>query len=326
MLGNLKKAIVALSEKGVFGEWLYNVIKYNVASFLSLIWSEEHYAKWFYKLYTQKDLDLDNPKLFDEKLWWLKLNNRDPLLTVCSDKYAVRKYVKECGFPEILIPQIDILKDVDELDFGKYHEEIVVKCNHNSGGHIFYNPDDPKSELVLKLEKKRLKFIFQHNQFVLSHEWNYKNIPRKVIVEKVLRDKKGRLPLDYKFMCFDGEPKLLFLDVGLIDEEMNYNHTYPRNIYDMDFNLLPVRETRPNTPYSVNKPENFEDMIHIARVLSQPFPHCRVDLYNIDGEIYFGEITFYHGGGCNEISPAEWDVRMGSWIDLGSSKILRKGH
>lgn len=315
--------LVKITEKTYLGGYIYTVIKYSVAMLLGAIWSEEHYAKWFYKLYTKRTLDLENPTRFDEKLWWLKLNNRDPMLTVCSDKYAVREYVRECGYQDILIPQIDVLDDIRKLNLDNYKEEVVIKCNHNSGGHIFYNPLKPADRKELRFAKKRLGYIFKHNQFVLSHEWNYKNIPRKILVEKVIRDKKGRLPLDYKFMCFDGEPKLLFLDLGLINDDQSYNHHYPRNIYDMGFKLLPVRESRPNASCAVEKPQNFEIMVEIARKLSKPFPHCRVDLYNLDGKIYFGEMTFYHGGGCNDIQPEEWDLKMGSWIDINSQKVLK---
>lgn len=324
MLGKIKQTLVKMSEKSSYGAFLYTKIKYCTAIFLGWIMSEEQYAKWFYNLYTGRKLNLKDPKRFDEKLWWLKLNNRDPMLTRCSDKYEVRTYVAECGLSEILIPQIDVLQSIEELDLKKYNEEIVVKCNHNSGGHIFYNPKVGMSESDLTYAKRRLAYIFKHNQFVLSHEWNYKNIPRKILVEKAIRDCKGQLPLDYKFMCFNGEPKLLFLDLGLIDENLKYNHAYPRNIYDMNFELLPVHETRPNASYHVEKPKNFEKMVEIARILSQPFPHCRVDLYNLDGTIYFGEITFYHGGGCNCIEPEDWDYKMGDWIDLSSPKIVKK--
>ena len=324
MLRKIKKLIVGLSDKGHAAKYLYTIIKYSTATVLGAIWSEERYAKWFYKLYTGKELNLDNPRRFDEKLWWLKLNNRDHLLTTCSDKFKVREYVKECGYPEILIPQIDVLENVKQLDFGKYQDEVVAKCNHNSGGHIFYDPNSPLSAKDLKYAKRTLNFIFSHNQYVLSKEWNYKDIPKRVLVEKVIRDKEGKLPFDYKFMCFDGEPKLLFLDIGLISDDLSYNHSYPRNIYNMDFELLPVHETRPNAKINISKPDNFEKMIEIARKLAQPFPHCRVDLYNLDGKIYFGEITFYHGGGCNSIQPEEWDYRMGDWIDINSEKVVKK--
>lgn len=321
---SLKALVISIGEKGAIGDRVYHYIKYSAAKILGAIWSEEHYAKWFYHLYTNKELNLDKPRYFDEKVWWLKLNNRDPNLTRCSDKIAVREYVKECGFEDILIPQLDVLNSTKEIDLSKYHDEIVIKCNHNSGGHMFYNPQKPMSKLDIKAHIGNLNFILHQNASVLSREWNYKNIKPRLVVEKVIRDKQGRLPLDYKFMCFDGEPRLLFLDLGVINPDSTYNHDYPRNIYDMDFNLLPVYETRPNADYIVEKPDNFERMVTIARTLSQPFPFCRVDLYNVDGKIYFGEITFYHGGGCNDIRPEEWDLKMGSWINLNSKKIVRK--
>jgi len=320
----IKDAVASLGNKSQFGSTVYHWAKYTIAKLLGSIWSEEHYAKWFYHLYTGRNLNLDNPKFFDEKVWWLKLNNRHPLLTRCSDKNAVRSYVEECGYADILIPQFDTFKTANDLDFSKYDEEVIVKCNHNSGGYLFYDPANPLTVKEIRNGKKKLNFILKQNASVLSREWNYKNIPPCLVVEKVIRDKRGKLPTDYKFMCFDGEPRLLFLDLGLVNNDHSYNHHYPRNIYDMDFNLLPVKETRPNAPYFVEKPENFEYMIEIARKLSQPFPHCRVDLYNVDGKVYFGEITFYHGGGCNNIEPKEWDIKMGKWIDINSPKIVKK--
>lgn len=318
----LRSLVYSIEGKGSFGSLLYHRIKYGSATLLGLILGEERYAKWFYHLYTKRELDLDEPKRFDDKVWWLKLNNRDPLLTVCSDKNAVRQYVSECGYENILIPQLDVLTSIKELDLGKYNCEVIVKCNHNSGGHLIYKPNEIGNEKYIKNKKKELNFILHHNAYVLSREWNYKNVPHRLVVEKVIRDSKGNLPLDYKFMCFDGNPRLLFLDLGLINDDKSYNHQYPRNIYDMDFNLLPVHETRPNADYPVEKPQNFDYMVEIAKSLSKPFPFCRVDLYNVDGIVYFGEITFYHGGGCNNIQPEEWDYKIAEWIDLNSPKIV----
>jgi len=322
MLTSIKNFLSDSGGKNGYMEMIYYRIKYFVAVFLGKIWSKEKYARWFYNLYTGRELNLEDPKRFDEKIWWLKLNNRDPKLTLCSDKIAVRDYVTEAGYADILIPNIAVYDSVNDISFDTFESEVVVKCNHNSGGLLFYNPHSLPSKKELKLAKKRLSYIKKCDASVLSKEWNYKNIKPRILVEKVIRDKEGNLPLDYKFMCFDGEPKLLFLDLGLINDDKTYNHKYPRNIYDMDFNLLPVFETRPNADYDVRKPDNFDKMVEVARKLSQPFPHCRVDLYNVDGRVYFGEITFYHGGGCNKIEPEEWDLKMGSWIDLDSPKII----
>ncbi len=320
----IKNKLFDLSLESGFWDRIYYFSKYTTAKTMCGLLGEKGYAKWFYHLYTGKQLDLENPKRFDEKIWWLKLNNRDPLTTLCSDKAAVRDYVKEAGFADQLIPQIGIYESPDEIDFEQVDEEIIAKCTHNSGGMIFYDPRKPLSASTLKAKKDVLKFILKQDASVLSREWNYKNIPHKIVVEKVIRDHNGNLPLDYKFMCFDGEPKLLFLDLGVINADMTYNHDYPRNIYDMDFNLLPIYETRPNAPYKVKKPENFDLMVKMARLLSKPFVHCRVDLYNVDGKVYFGEITFAHGGGCNDIQPEEWDYKMGRWIDLTSKKIVKR--
>ena len=324
LLLHIKNKLRLWSDKSKIGNIVFQFARNCLANVL-LLKSDESYAKWFYKLYTGKKLNLDDPKTLDEKIWWLKLNNRDPLLTKCSDKILVRDYVKELGYEDILIPQVAIFDKATDIDFSIFNEEVIFKCNSGSGENCFYNPiDNVKKQSSQKAIVKRMKLALKNQPFKYSREWNYKNIKRKISVEKVIRDKNGQLPMDYKFMCFDGEPKLLFLDIGLIDENNIYNHNYPRNIYDMDFNLLPVKETRENYNGEIKKPENFDKMIEIATKLSKPFPFCRVDLYNIDGKIYFGEITFYHGGGCNDIQPQEWDYKIGGWIDINSPKIIKE--
>lgn len=307
------------------GVWngIYYFTKYTTAQTVHALLGDKGYAKWFYRTYTGDELDLDNPIHLNEKLWALKLTNRDPQMTLCSDKYAVRQYVAEQGFPEILIPELDVLPSVKELDFKKYPEEVIAKCNHNSGGHIFYDPKAPLSDKELDRKKRSMNYIMHKNASVLSLEWNYKNIKPLIVVDRVIRNKDGSLPLDYRFFCFDGEPKLLMMDIGVLDEKGRHRHVYPRNLYDMDFKLLPIRWGRDRYDGFVEKPKYLEKMIEISRKLSQPFPFCRVDLYNIDGRIFFGEITFYHGGASQKIEPEEWDLRLASWIDLDSPKIIR---
>ncbi|MBR2589953.1 MAG: carboxylate--amine ligase [Clostridia bacterium] len=319
MLFKLKSALKKWADKSNFGSMVFQTVRSLFARFM-LILPDEKYAQWFYKFYTGKRLDLENPKRFDEKIWWLKLHNRDPFMTVCSDKYAVRQVVKDAGHEDILIPQIGtVYNNADKIPFDSITKEAIIKCTSGSGENYFF---DPAKKNDIKMIRKRINFALKQNPFWFSREWNYKNIPPRVVVEEVIRDKNGHLPIDYKFMCFDGEPKLLFLDIGLLDENNIYNHEYPRNIYDMDFNLLPVKETRENYKGPIEKPHNWEKMIQVAADLSKPFPFCRVDLYNLDGDVYFGEITFYHGGGCNDIRPEEWDYRIGEWIDIKSEKIV----
>ena len=320
MLFKIKTALRNWSDKSDFGSLVFQFSRSFVANCLRIL-PDKAYAKWFYKFYTKKKLNLDEPRSFDEKIWWLKLNNRDPLLTKCSDKYAVREYVREAGFADILVEQYGVYKKAKDIPFDSYEKEVIIKCTSGSGELVFYTPNGDRKP---KSIQRRMAYALRQNPYKFSREWNYKNIQPQIVVEKVLRDGQGRLPVDYKFMCFDGEPKLLFMDIGLIGENNIYNHHYPRNIYDMDFNLMPFKETRENYKGEIEKPKNWERMIEIARKLSQPFPFCRVDLYNIDGKIYFGEITFYHGGGCNDIQPKEWDLRLGEWIDIESPKIVRK--
>lgn len=321
MLFKIKSALKKWADKSNFGSMVFQTVRSLFARFM-LILPDEKYAQWFYHFYTGRKLNLQDPKRFDEKVWWLKLNNRDPFLTVCSDKYAVRQVVKEAGYEDILIPQIGtVYKNAREIPFQDITKESIIKCTSGSGENYFY---DPKKNNDIKMIVKRINLALKQNPFWFSREWNYKNIPPRIVVEEVIRDKNGNLPIDYKFMCFNGEPKLLFLDIGLLDENNIYNHDYPRNIYDMDFNLLPVKETRENYKGYIEKPQNWEKMKKVASDLSKPFPFCRVDLYNVNGKIYFGEITFYHGGGCNDIRPEEWDYRIGSWIDIDSPKIVRE--
>lgn len=316
LTSTIKELVIKIGDKNEHGAMLYYHIKYASSRVLGAILGEKRYAKWFYHLYTGMKLDLDNPQLFNEKLWWLKLNYHNPLMTTCSDKSAVREYVKEQGYEDILIPQFDLFSSVDELDLSKYHEEVIVKCTHNSGGHLIYNPEKPLSAKEIKQKKKKLKFILKHNAFYLSREWNYKDIPPRLIVEKIMRDGDA-LPCDYKIFCFNGKARLVEYVIGR-DSVQKYV-----NYYDVDFNKIDMHTAKPfepNSDVAYEKPKNYDRMIEIAEKLSAPFPHCRVDLYNVDGHIYFGEMTFYNVGGCELWSPDTLQHDFGKEIDINSLK------
>lgn len=283
--------------------------------------SDVDFARKNYRKETGKTLNLEQPQTFDEKLWYLKLHNRDSLLTICSDKYRVREYVEKCGLGHILNELYGVYEDARDVDFSKFREPVFLKCNHASGCNIIYDPQKPfdREDFV-----KRFNFLLKQNYYVKSREWNYKNIKPKIIVEKVLRDQKGNLPLDYKFLCFGSEPKLLFLDIDVCSEEGKHNSVNYRNIYDMNFNPVDMIETREHKNLdTIQKPVGFEQMVSYAATLSKPFAHCRIDFYNLDGKIYLGEMTFYHGGGCNYIQPHDWDLKIGSWIDISNIKAER---
>lgn len=276
--------------------------------------TDEEYAHWKYKLRTGRELNLENPQTFDERVWYLKINVRDPLNNQCSDKYRVREYVKKCGLEHILNELYGKYESVEEIDFKKLPDRCFLKCNHGSGANMIY---DRSKTFEYEKFKKRFSEALKRDYYWAGREWNYRHIKPYILCEKVLEDKNGKLPLDYKIMCFAGEPKLLFLDIGVATENGGHAEEYYRNIYDLDFNLLPVKETRENyLGEEIKKPENWDKMVEYAGILSKPFRHCRVDLYNVDGKIYFGEITFHHGGGCNDIQPEEWALKMGQWIPI----------
>lgn len=288
----------------------------NVAVKMQKLMPDEAFAVKMYKRYTGKELHLDNPKLFNEKLWWMKLNVRNPLMTQCTDKYLVRDYVAQCGYSDILTELYGVYDKAEDVPFDSFNQDVFIKCNHGSGTNGIYRPG---KEFDLRRFFSDFNYDLKQNHFWESREWNYKHIQPRIICEQVLRDQQGKLPKDYKFMCFHGTPKLLFLESEVCDENGRRNTSGSRfiNVYDMDFQLMPITSGCANNPDApISKPSAFERMKEIASVLSAPFAHCRVDLYEIDGKVYFGEITFYHGGGCVDIQPDEWQMQMGDWIDL----------
>lgn len=276
--------------------------------------TDEEYACWKYHERTGRTLDLSNPQTFDERIWYLKVNVRDPLNNKCSDKYRVREYVTQCGLSHILNELYAVYDSVEAVDFDKLPDRCFLKCNNGSGDNMIFDRSKP---FDYQKFYKEFSLAFREDYYWSGREWNYRHIKPRILCEKVLEDKEGKLPLDYKIMCFAGEPKLLFLDIGVATKEGEHAEEYYRNIYDCDFNLLPVTETRDNyLGPEIVKPQNWDKMVEYARILSKPFRHCRVDLYNLDGKIYFGEITFHHGGGCNDIQPEEWAYKIGQWIPI----------
>lgn len=323
MLNKCKKKLLDISNRYTFIGNVYKTagkIKWRYRKSMS----DETYAKLIYKETMGKDLNLDNPKGFNEKLWWLKLNNRDPLLTTCTDKYKVREYIRSKGLEHILVPLIGVYSDARDINFEELPDRAFIKTNNGSGTNAMWDRHKPfdMEEFSEKFNSRiKPEYYYWH-----TREWNYKNIEPKIIIEQVLSDKSPPGLIDYKFLCFDGKVKLVFSEIYIADEKGEHNPLYPRNVYDREFKLLDVKVGRNHfDPSLVKKPANYDLMVCYAEELSAPFPHCRVDLYNIDGRIYFGEMTFYHASGLQKIEPPEWDAIMGDWIDLDSEKIVLTG-
>lgn len=280
-----------------------------------------------------KPLNLDKPTGFNEKLQWLKLNDRKPIYARLADKYAVREYIAERIGEEYLVPLVGgPWSSADQIDFDGLPSQFVLKCTHDSGSVIVCRD---KAHFDMEGARKSLAKRLRRNYYYGDREWQYKNIIPRIIAEEYLSyPPLSEVPaacapvdiqqfqssnglLDYKFMCFNGEVKALFLDIGVIDSSGKAAVEYYRNIYDRDFHLLPVLETRPNYPHPIPMPENYETMVHIAQQLSQGFPHLRVDMYNMHGDIRIGELTLYHGSGMsNFFDPPQWDEIFGSWLTL----------
>lgn len=272
--------------------------------------SDEEYLKKAFKLNMGKELNLENPQTFNEKLQWLKLYNRKPEYTVMVDKYLARDYIGKTIGEEYLIPLIGAWGSPDEIDFDALPDQFVLKCNHNSGTGMCICKD--KSKLDIDKVKAKLAKGLAENYYLAHREWPYKDVPRKIIAEKYMKEENvdGEECLtDYKWFCFNGEPKLVYISKD--------NATDPRtDFFDMDFNHINMRMKDKNSKILPKKPDLFEEMKRLAAILSAGIPFVRVDFYNINGKIYFGELTFFHNSGFSKIHPEEWDYKLGEWIQL----------
>ena len=321
MIFNIKNAVRDISHKNKMFSSIYKFANKYKVNILSKV-DDEKFAKLKYRENTGKGLNLCNPRTFNEKLWWLKIHNRDPLLTKCSDKVEVRDYVKEKGLEHILIPLYGVYKTPEEIDFNELPEKAFIKTNHGSGKNIIWDRNKPFN---LKVFRKEFGNSLKGNYYYQSREWNYKNIKPRLIAEKMLVDNPGESLIDYRFLCFEGKVKLIFVDIETAAEDGSHSPYAKRNVYDKEFNLLDIKVAREHFEKNkVSKPMNFDQMLEYAERLSEPFVFARVDLYNIEGKIYFGEITFYPGGCTQLFEPNEYELEVGSWINLDSRKLNLK--
>lgn len=275
------------------------------------------YLKWIYKMQTGKKLDLEAPKEYNEWLQFLKLNCRRSEMAVLADKYMVRKWVEEKIGTQYVIPVLGIWDNPDAIDFSMLPKSFVIKCTHDSGSIIVCKDRDgfDKEAAIEKLRKR-----MQINYFYYLREWPYFMIKPRIIAESLLLDpnKEDKELYDYKFFCFSGEPYFVMT--------VKDRFTIPREcVFDMSFNPLDVSLGNKTFSYhEICKPQNFDKMVSIARLLSNGYPHVRVDLYNIDGKIYFGEMTFFHWGGFALIEPQSFSFELGRLIEKGYTSFITK--
>lgn len=282
------------------------ILKYILVK-TARLFPDELYLKMLFPLRTGYKLNLNNPQTFNEKLQWLKLNNRKPEMVKMVDKVDAKEYVASIIGEEYIIPTLGVYNSVDEIDFDKLPNQFVLKCTHDSGGIVICSD---KSKLDIEAAKDKLSRGLKVNYYYQNREWPYKQVKPRIIAEQYMVDESGYELKDYKFFCFDGEVKLLFIasDRGSKTEETKFD------FFDTEFNHLPFLNGHPNSTKKIAKPKGFEKMKEIAAKLSQGEPHLRVDLYDINGKIYFGELTFYHWSGMTPFEPIEWDYKLGEMI------------
>lgn len=274
---------------------------------------DDLYLKIKYRLTMGRKLDLNNPETFNQKLQWLKLYDRKPEYTQMVDKYEVRKYIKEIIGEEYLIPLLGVYDSFEEIDFDNLPDEFVLKPNHTSG-NVFICKD--KSKIDYKKLKKEVNRWLKREYYWLHREWPYRNVKPRIICEKYLEDESSKELRDYKFMCFNGVVKCIFVFSN------RYSPTGLNiDIYDVNWNLMPFG--RPNiasTGVKIPKPKNFQKMIQYAEKLAVNIPFIRVDFYEVNGHLYFGELTFYPASGFGKFTPEYYDDILGSWLKLTIEK------
>ena len=264
-----------------------------------------------FRLMMGHKLDLKNPKTFNEKLQWLKLYNRKPEYTTMVDKYAVKQYVADKIGEEYIIPTLGVWDKPEDIDWDALPNQFVLKTTHGGGGGGVVICKD-KSIIDIDDAIKKLKQSLKQDIFLSLREWPYKDVPKRIIAEEYMTDGGDNKELkDYKFFCFNGNPYCLKID---FDRYIGHRANY----YDMDMNLLPFGEAccMPDFDKKLETPQNFEKMVEIVKKLSENIPFARIDLYNSNGKIYFGEITFFPAGGMGKFVPDEWDYNMGEYLKL----------
>lgn len=269
--------------------------------------SDYRYLTNDYRRRIGRKLNLTDPKTFTEKMQWLKLFYRHPDMTRCSDKYEVQNYLKEIGFGDLCNELIGVYKDAREIDFDSLPEKFVAKANHGSGWNLICKD---KHKLDWKNEVRVMNQWLKMNLYIFGREWNYNDIPPRIVVEKFLDHE----PLnDYKVMCFNGEP--LYIQLNNDRDGVHY-----LDFYDIaTWERVPFTYKGYNTSeWALEKPPMFERMMQIAREIAKNFPFVRVDFYNFDDVLLIGELTYFPAGGLQEPVPVEsgYDLIMGSKLQL----------
>lgn len=299
-----------------------NMLLHNRNAFLgqivetfSPIFGDEKYLKLMFKYRMGYELNLENPQTYSEKLQWLKLYDKNPLYTKLVDKHEVKAYVVERVGEKYVIPELGLWDRPEDIEWDKLPQRFVLKTTHGGGNSGVVVCKD-KNKLDKALTIKRLNESMKQDLYKDSREWPYKNVPKRILAEEYVEDAATQELRDYKFFCFDGQVNFLF--VG--SERQKPGEDVKFDFFDKDYNHLILRQGHPNSKTLPEKPLCFEEMKEVAAKLSKGIPHVRVDLYEANGRVFFGEMTFYHFGGIVPFEPAKWDKEFGDMIHLPQKK------
>ncbi len=285
----------------------YLIFKFLAGKGLLNWLSDEPYLRLMYRAATGRKLDLRTPRLFNEKLQWLKLYDRNPMYTVMADKVKAKDYVAERIGRDYIIPTLGVWDAADDVDFGSLPERFVIKCNHNSGKGMYICRD--RNMMDERKVRDGLRKGLAEDYYKHGREWPYRDIPRRILAEQYMEDESGCELKDYKFFCFNGEPKFMYLSNDLSKNART-------DFFDMDYTHLNMRMKDSNSQIPPALPEEFDEMKDLSIRLSKGIPFLRVDFYIINHKVYFGELTFYHNAGFFQIFPLEWNSIIGDWIQL----------
>jgi hypothetical protein len=311
----LKDFLEKIKYKNSFGFLVAFIFRSIYVFFKYRIFSDQFYISKRFKLALGYELDLSQPKTLNEKIQWYKVNYKNPFIEQCADKYAVREYVSEAIGEKYLIPLIFHTKDYKEIKPNNLpNYPFIIKANHTAGtNHIVKE----KSNVDWKKIQTDCRWWLKLNYYYMQKEWQYRNIKPQIVVEKLLMDSKGNIPLDYKLHYFNGKFEFLQVDIDRFI-------VHKRNLYDKNWKLLPFSWSEVDDSgkaiwdkgRDIEKPKNLKELIELGEKLAAPFPYVRVDFYILNEKIFFGELTFHHGGGYEQFTPDKWDLYFGNKVPL----------
>ena len=302
-----------------FSETIYNP-RWRLKNYFALREFGESHKRWFieqkYSYLLGEFPDLDNPKTFNEKIHWLNLNYQNELITKCCDKYEMKIYIKEKIGSKYAVPVLKVFNSANEINFDELPNKFAIKVKWGDGAEFSELVTDKKNVDINKIKFKMNNAIQPWNNLYYSHFfWGYKNVKPKIFVEQYLEHDGSDLN-DYKVHCFNGEPKLI-----LVCEERS-NQRMKKTFLDTNWNILPCRRDDGDVNPDVKKPNNLDEMLKIAKILSKPFPFVRVDFYNVNNQLYIGEMTFHPGCGFESFIPESYNRIFGDMIVLPNKTII----